>query len=67
MTHEHKHTMVCEKCGNEAEMIIKEEELSVAEHDHPQADKPKRKKTVMVCKECGNEANMILEEVEVEE
>jgi hypothetical protein len=59
--------MVCEKCGNEAEMIIKEEELSAAEHDHTQGDKPKPKKTVMVCKECGNEANMILEEVEIDE
>ncbi len=63
MTHEHQHTMICENCGNEANMIIREEESSLAEHDH--TDKPKRK--VLVCKECGNEANMILEEVEVDD
>ena len=63
MTKEHKHTFVCENCGNEADMIIKEEESSLAEHGHPQ----KAKKTVVVCKECGNEANMILEEIEVDD
>ena len=67
MAHEHKHTMVCEKCGNEAEMIIKEEELSAAEHEHTHENGAKKKKTVVVCRECGNEANMILEEVEVDE
>ncbi|MCP4611894.1 MAG: hypothetical protein GY845_24590, partial [Planctomycetes bacterium] len=55
------HAMVCENCGNEANMIIKEEETSVAEH------KPKPKKTTIVCRNCGNEANMILEEVEIED
>lgn len=57
----HQHTFVCENCGNEANIIIKEEESSLAEH----ARKPK--KTVVVCKECGNEANMILEEIEVDD
>ena len=62
MAKEHKHTMVCEICGNEANMIIKEEESSLAEHDHK---KPKRK--VLVCQNCGNEADMILEEIEFDE
>ncbi len=61
MTHEHQHTMICENCGNEANMIIKEEESSLAEH------KPNPKKRTIVCRNCGNEANMILEEVETED
>jgi len=61
MAKEHKHTMVCENCGNEANMIIKEEESSLAEHE------PKPKKKVLVCKVCGNEADMILEEIEVDD
>ena len=65
--HEHQHTMVCENCGNEANMIIKEEELSTAEHEHTHEEQPKKKRTVLVCKECGNEANMILEEVEIDD
>ena len=59
MSKEHKHTFVCENCGNEANMIIKEEEVSTAEHEQ----KPKKK--VIVCKDCGNEANMTLEEIEI--
>ena len=65
MTEEHIHTMICENCGNEANMIIKEEESRLAEHGHEHVNKPKRK--VLVCKECGNEANMILEEIEVDD
>lgn len=60
---EHQHTFVCDRCGNEADIIITEEATSLAEHTHP----PKAKKKVMVCKVCGNEADMILEEQEVEE
>ncbi len=61
MGNEHKHNIVCENCGNEANMTIKEEDGSLAEN----APKPKR--TTIVCKNCGNEANMILEEVEIED
>lgn len=61
MPKEHKHTFVCKDCGNEANMIIKEEDISPAKHE----TKPKR--TTIVCRNCGNEANMILEEIEVEE
>lgn len=63
MAEKHQHEFVCDKCGNEAEMVIKEEDASLAEHKHD----PKPKKTVTVCKVCGNEADMILEEVEVDE
>ena len=63
MKEEHKHTFVCEKCGNEADMIIREEESSLPEHEHQ--EKPRRK--VTVCKVCGNEADMILEEIEVDD
>lgn len=59
----HQHTFVCDRCGNEADIIITEEASSLAEHK----DAPKTRKKVMVCKVCGNEANMILEEQEVEE
>ena len=63
MKKEHQHTFVCESCGNEADIVIKEDETSLAEHKH----EPKAKRKVMVCKVCGNEADMTLEEVEVEE
>ncbi|MFO8100707.1 MAG: hypothetical protein R6U37_00845 [Dehalococcoidia bacterium] len=62
MTHEHKHTMVCDICGSEADIIIKEDEDSLAEHEH---HKPARK--VLVCRNCGNEADMILEEVDADD
>ncbi len=61
MAKEHKHTFVCEDCGNEANMIIKEEDISLTEH------KPNPKKRTIVCRNCGNEANMLLEEVETED
>lgn len=60
---EHQHTFVCENCGNEANMVIKEEEASLAEHH----DDTGAKRKVLVCRNCGNEADMILEEIEVEE
>ena len=63
MSGEHIHTYICERCGNEADLVIKEEESSLAEHKH----EPKHKKKVMVCKVCGNEADMILEESEAGE
>lgn len=62
MSEEHQHTFVCDQCGNEANMVIKEAEESATEHEP--AVRPKKK--VMVCKVCGNEADMILEEMEIE-
>ena len=54
MSEEHQHTYVCEKCGNEADLIIKEDEESLAEHKHEY----KPKKGTLICKICGNEADM---------
>lgn len=57
MVHDHeKKTHVCELCGGEADLIIKE-------------DKPKDilevspKTRTLVCKICGNEADTIFEEI----
>ena len=58
MSEESKHTYTCDKCGNEAEMTIKEER---AQNEHNHDFEPT--KGVMVCKVCGNEAEMILEEL----
>jgi len=44
-------THICEKCGCQAELVIKNEAES------------KPKKGILVCKICGNEADMILEEI----
>jgi len=60
MSRERKHTYVCENCGDEASLIIKEEESSLAEHK----DEPGARKRTLVCKVCGGEADMILEEIE---
>lgn len=62
---EHKHTFVCENCGNEANMVIKEEAASLAEHRKDPGDGMKHK--ILVCRNCGNEADMTLEEIEVDE
>lgn len=59
MPREPVHTYVCESCGNEASLTIKEEETSLEEH----RVKPVPKKRTLVCKVCDNEANMILEEI----
>ena len=59
MTEEHVHTMVCSICGNEADIILKEDEASPAGHR-------RARRKVLVCKHCGNEAEMTLEEVEEE-
>lgn len=53
-------TCTCENCGNEANMIIKCEEIIVepAKGSEPAKEKVKREIT---CTQCGNEANMILD------
>lgn len=59
MPREHVHTYVCENCGDEASLIIKEEESSLEEHKV----EPVPKKRTLVYKVCGSEADMILEEI----
>lgn len=59
MSDEHQHNYICEKCGNEAEMILKEEARTSTETKPEQ----KPKQGIIVCKVCGNEADMILEEI----
>lgn len=49
---EAKKTYICEKCGAEADLIIKEEKAE---------EGPRR--ATLVCKVCGNEADIILEEI----
>jgi transcription elongation factor Elf1 len=50
MAGEEKKTYTCEKCGCEAELVIKEQEVG------------QPKMGTLVCKVCGNEADIILEE-----
>jgi len=52
LAEEERKTHQCEKCGCEAEVVVKEEATK---------DKPGR--GTLVCKICGNEADMILEEI----
>ena len=51
MAGEEKKTYICEKCGCEAELVIREKV-----EEQP-------KKGTLVCKVCGNEADILLEEV----
>lgn len=51
MAGEGEKTYICEKCGCEAELVIKEKS----------EEKPAR--GTLVCKVCGNEADIILEEI----
>ncbi len=48
----------CEKCGNEAEMVITCEFIPVEEGKK----EIKRERRSITCKHCGNEAEMIIEE-----
>ena len=57
MVHDHeKKTPVCEICGGEADLIIKEEKVEELTEEHA-------KKGTLVCKICGNEADTIFEEI----
>ena len=49
----------CEKCGNEAEMIITCGFVPVEREDKKEI---KKETHHITCKHCGNEADMILEE-----
>ncbi len=56
-------TMVCtcEKCGNEAEMTIKCEEVVVPGKAAGPSGKAQRR--TVVCSRCGNEADLLIEDV----
>ncbi len=58
---EAKKTMACKcvKCGNEADMIIKCEE--VVSPVASKASAPQQLKRTVVCTRCGNEAEMIVD------
>jgi len=51
MAAEENKAYTCEKCGCQAELVIKKESES------------KTKKGTLVCKVCGNEADITLEEI----
>jgi len=51
-----KKTYVCEKCGCEAELIVKEEHAADTTKGSPQHG-------TLVCKVCGSEADTIFEEI----
>ncbi len=58
-------TMVCmcEKCGNEAEMTIKCEEMVPPAATGPSCCGPRKKqmKRSIVCTQCGGEADLIVD------
>jgi rRNA maturation endonuclease Nob1 len=57
MVHDHdKTTHVCELCGGEADLIIKEEKAEDKTQETP-------KRGTLVCKVCGSEADTIYEEI----
>lgn len=60
---EPKKTLVCtcDKCGNEAEMTIKCEEVVIDEEPSQTASIPEQGKKTLVCTRCGNEADMIVD------
>jgi uncharacterized protein with PIN domain len=57
MAHEsEKKAHVCELCGGEADLIIREEKVE-------DSTKGSQKKGTLVCKVCGSEADTIFEEI----
>lgn len=60
---EPKKTLVCtcENCGNEAEMIIKCEEVVLESTSAEPLTPPQPGKHTFVCTKCGNEADMIVD------
>lgn len=51
-----KKTYICEKCGCEAELRVKEEKVTDSSKESP-------KQATLVCKVCGSEADTIFEEI----
>ena len=57
MAHEsEKKAHVCELCGGEADLIIREDKVEDLSNEPP-------KRATLVCKVCGNEADTIFEEI----
>jgi hypothetical protein len=63
-----KQICTCEKCGNEAEMIITctlapDEEATVADRSQKVEEKPAREQRTghATCTHCGNEADIIVD------
>jgi hypothetical protein len=51
-----KKALVCELCGGEADLIIREDKVEDSSSGTP-------KQATLVCKVCGNEADTVFEEV----
>ena len=51
-----KMTYVCEKCGCESGLRVKEEKVTDSSKESP-------KQATLVCKVCGSEADTIFEEI----
>ena len=51
-----KKSHVCELCGGEADLIIREDKVEDLSNGTP-------KQATLVCKVCGNEADTIFEEI----
>jgi hypothetical protein len=63
-----KQVCTCEKCGNEAEMIITctlapDEEATAAHSSHKVEEKPARERRTgqATCTHCGNEAEILVD------
>ncbi len=56
MPDEDKKTYICQKCGGEAELTVKEEKVA-------DSSKGSLKQRTLVCKVCGSEADTIFEEI----
>lgn len=51
----------CEKCGNEAEMVVTCELLPVEDEEKKAAGVEKQERKSFTCVHCGNEADMIVD------
>ena len=53
---EEKKTYICDKCGGEAELRVKEEKVA-------DSSEGSTRQATLVCKVCGSEADTIFEEI----
>ena len=56
MPDEEKKTYICQKCGGEAELTVKEEKVA-------DSSEGRTRHATLVCKICGSEADTIFEEI----
>ena len=56
MPNEEKKTYICQKCGGEAELTVKEEKVA-------DSSKGSTRQATLVCQVCGSEADTIFEEI----